>query len=367
MKIIIPDLIDYIIDRKRRPLYCLVMKMINESIFSSSLRAFFVTLFGALGILVGFGILIFLLVGIFSSGDEKSFGHGINILPDANGSRKELSSSAPVILQIDIDDEIGKDGITAEKIEEILLDSREEEFKGGRVKGILLNINTPGGGANETNIIYRHLKEYKQLHGVPIFTFVNGLCASGGYYLACATDKIFASEVSLIGSVGVVSWPPFFNIVEAMEKIGISATTLSAGSGKDAMNPTRAWTVDEQKNRQELIDFYYGDFVNSVISNRPQVSQESLTKEHGANVFPAYKAKHFGLIDETVSSRNDALKALVSAAGIDGEYQVVSFKTKSWWKELLKEKAINSPLLTGRIKHELLIPKTDPYSYLYIP
>ena len=132
--------------------------MVNESIFFSSLRAFFVTLFGALGLLVGFGILLLVLVGIISSGDEKGFSHGVKILPDANGSRKELSASTPVILQIDIDNEIGKEGITAEKIEEILLDSREEDFKGGRIKGILLNINTPGGSANETNIIYRHIK-----------------------------------------------------------------------------------------------------------------------------------------------------------------------------------------------------------------
>lgn len=339
--------------------------MVNESIFYSSLRAFFVTLFGALGFLIGFGILVFLAIAVFSSGEEKSFGHGIKILPDANGSRKELPASTPVILQIDLEDEIGKHGATAEKVQEILLDSREDDFKNGRVKAILLNVNSPGGGAIDTNTIYRSIKEYRERYQVPVYTYVDGLCASGGYYIACGTDKIFASNISLIGSIGVVSWPPYFNVVDAMEKMGISATTLSAGAGKDAMNPTRIWTTDEKESRQKIIDFYYGDFVNAVIVNRPQVEIEALKNVYGANVFPAYEAKQIGLIDETVSSRNEVLEKLVLAAGIEGDYQVVSFKTKSWWKELFQEKT--SPLFTGKIKHEFSVPKVDPYSYIYIP
>lgn len=344
------------------------MKMVNESIFASSVRAFFVTFFGAMGALIGFALLLLLLIGIFSSGDEtKHFGHGVKIMPDAYGNRKELASSTPIILQIEINSEIGRNDLTADKIQEILLDSREGAFKNDRVKAIFLTINSPGGSANETNIIYRALKQYKQRYGTPIFAFVDGLCASGGYYLACATDKIYASDVSLIGSVGVVSWPPFFNITDTMEKLGVKATTLSAGNGKDAMNPTRNWSEGEEASRQKIIDFYYDDFVYAVTSNRPHVEPEHLVKIHGANVFPAHEAKEFGMIDETSCCRDDALKELVQTAGISGEYQVVCMKCRSWWKDIFKEKVINSPLITGKIKHELVMPKTDPYSYLYTP
>ena len=344
------------------------MKMVNESIFASSLRAFFVTFFGAIGAFIGFGLLLLVLIGIFSSGEEsKHFGHGVKIMSDAYGNRKELPSSTPIVLQIEINSEIGRNDLTAEKIQEILLDSREGAFKNDRVKAIFLTINSPGGSANETNMIYRALKQYKQKYGTPIYAYVDGLCASGGYYLACATDKIYSSDVSLIGSVGVVAWPPFFNVTDAMEKLGVSATTLSAGNGKDAMNPTRTWGEGEEASRQKIIDFYYEDFVFAVTSNRPNVEAEQLVKIHGANVFPASEAKQFGMIDETGYCRDDALKELVRKAGISGEYQVVCMKCHSWWKDLFQEKIINSPLVTGKIQHELVMPKADPYSYLYTP
>ncbi len=345
------------------------MKIVNESIFLSALRSFFISLTGALGALIGLGLVVFLFIGLLSSSDDKKgFSSGVKILPNAEGSRKELPSSTPVLLHISIDGEIGKDPITAEKIETILLDSREDEFKNGRVKGILLSINSPGGSANETNIIYHHLKTYKKRYNVPIYAYVDGMCASGGYYIACAADKIYTSEVSLIGSVGVLAWPPYFNIHDAMEKLGVSAKTLSAGIGKDEMNPTRAWKPNEGEDRQKIIDFYYTNFVEVVSQNRPGVTVEDLEKVYGANVFPAPIAQEHGMVDQVGVRHSDALMALAEASDVSESYQVVCFKTRSWWKELFKEKLHTSPLLTGRVTHTL--PEADvnrPFSYLYVP
>lgn len=344
------------------------MKIVHESIFMNSLRAFFVSLFGVLGVLVALIAIILALVGIAgATTEDDKLSAKVKILPDANGSRKHLGSHVPVLLQISIDGEIGKGSLTAEKIETILLDSQEDELKKGRVKGVLLVINSPGGAVNDSDIIYRHLKEYKARHDIPIFAFVDGLCASGGYYIACAADKIFASNVSLVGSIGVVSWPPFMNVYDAMEKIGVSSLTLSAGKGKDEMNPFRPWKPDEQQNYQYLIDYYYKRFVDIVQEDRPLVDKQKLVSEFGARVFPAPQAQENGLVDESGSSRAHALTALAKAAGIE-QYQVVSIETKSWWKKMLKEEP-QSPMVTGKIRHELALPshKGNPVSYIFAP
>lgn len=339
------------------------MKMIHESVFMSSLRAFFTAFFAVLGVAIAVLIVSLSFYGIFSASDDQSFSSDVKILPDANGNRKKLSSSTPIVLQITLDGEIGKDKLTGKKIEEILLDSREDAFETDRVKAILLVINSPGGGVNDSDAIYRALKEYKARYNVPIYSYVDGLCASGGFYVACASDKIFASDVSLIGSIGVLSWPPFLNVSDTLEKMGINSVTLFAGKGKDEMNPFRRWADGEQEHYQQLINFYYQRFVNIVVSDRP-IDKLKLEEKIGAEVYPALEAEKLGLIDECSASRSQALTALAKKAGIEGKYQVVGFETRSWWKKLAKEEP-QSPLFSGKIKHELILPQSGGNPFYY--
>jgi len=343
------------------------MKGIHESIFMSSLRAFCVTLCGALGLIVVLIALSIAYYSVYKAVEDESYPSKFKLLPDAHGSRKELSSSEPVLLQITFHGEIGASKLAAKDIEEILLDSKEDIFKERPVKGILLVINSPGGSVNDSDIIYHLIKEYKERYHVPVFAYAEGLCASGGYYIACAADKIYASDVSLVGSIGVLSWPPFVNVVDALEKIGVNALTLSAGIGKDEMNPFRTWKPDEQKQYQSLLDFYYHRFVEIVSSERP-VDKEHIIHTLGAKVYPAPEALNLGLIDQCCSTRSQALTDLAKAAKIEGKYQVVGYESSSWWKKWLKEEPA-SPLLTGKIKHELALPsyKGNPMSYIFVP
>lgn len=342
------------------------MKGIHESVFMSSLRAFFVTLFGVFGIAaacVAVG-LVYLLV---SAGvKEESLPSHVKVLADAQGSRTKLSSSRPVLLQISLNGEIGKEKLTGKQIDELLLDSREDALA-GRVKGILLVLNSPGGGVNDSDIIYRLLKEYKENYHVPIFAFVDGMCASGGYYIACAADKIYASDVSMIGSIGVLSWPPFMNLVDALGKVGVNALTLSAGEGKDEMNPFRSWKPDEQKRYQSLINYYYNRFVEIVALDR-SIPKETVVEQWGAKVFPAPEAVSLGLINVSGASRGQVLTALAEAAGIEGKYQVVGFESETWWKKWMKEEPA-SPLITGKLTHDLGLPihNGNPFSYIFRP
>lgn len=316
-------------------------------------RAFFVSLLATLGVFIGImiAILAILLLSLFS--EKESFSSSVKILPDAQGNRVELAKETPILLEIQIKGEIGSGELTANKIESILLKSREDGFKTNRVKGILLAINSPGGSAIDSDIIYRLLLQYKERYKVPIYAYTDGLCASGGYLIACAADKILASDASLIGSVGVLSWPPFFNLSDLMNKVGVSALTISAGIGKDDLNPTRPWKEGESQNHKELIHFFYQRFTDIVSTHRPMLSKEKLTQDFGAKVFGSPDALEKGYIDAICTFHSDAIEKLALASGIasDKKYQVVTVETKEWYKKLFGDESV---LWRGKIKHEFI-------------
>lgn len=343
----------------------------NESIFKATLRRFFIVLATVLGVLIAF-----MLVGQFSSVLDSEDTTGIKrslateIQPNALGVRKKLSSSSPVILQIRIDGMIGTESLNRRTIEQQLLESREAPFDEDRVKGIILTINSPGGTVTDSDSIYRALKTYKEQYKVPIYAHVNGLCASGGLCIACAADKIYSTDSSIVGSVGVVG-PPIFNFTDLMGKIGVISKTLIAGKGKDELNPFRPWKPDEGNNYQIVIDAFYNIFVDIVASNRNRIDKEKLIAEYGANVFPAQQAFEIGFTDSGNQSYNQTLALLAENLGLkEGDYQVVRLHKENWFQSLFKgENAME--LLRGNINYRIEIPgQLDPklanqFLYLY--
>lgn len=342
----------------------------RESIFSSAIRAFFVALFGMVGFCFGLLVLMILIIALSGSATlsepEQSFSQ--KILANAEGERKTVPSTAPVILQMNIAGSIGLGELTADNVNKLLVQSREGDLKDNRIKGILLCINSPGGTVVDADGIYRAIKHYKEEFQVPVYAYVDGLCASGGMYVACAADKVYANDVSLIGSVGVIT-PSFMNFTQLIDKIGIQALTLSAGKDKDILNPLRPWKPGEQEQLQELINYYYDYFVNIVTTNRPQVDKEKLINDYGAKIFTAAQAKENGFVDETGANLRQTLKHLVEAAKItDKNYQVIELHHKTWLSELLNAQ---SPVFTGKVTHQLdLGPEFDTrfmnqFLYLY--
>lgn len=347
----------------------------RDSILYSSFRALFVAFFTVIGIILGL-IAVLMLVGSLSTSTATTSEAKLKtvtteeIMPNAEGERKQLSSTSPVILQINIDGIIGSDDLDATAVRQQLIESREGNFKDDRVKALLIHLNTPGGTVVDADGIYRALKEYKEKYKVPIYAYVDGLCASGGMYIAAATDKIYASDVSLIGSVGVVT-PPFMNFSKMLDKIGVETLTLTAGTDKDAMNPFRPWKPGEDKEYQNLIDYYYQHFINIVTKNRPEMSKEKLVKDYGAHIFNAVIAKEYGFIDGIDTSIGETIRKLVKEAGIeDNSYQVIKLESKDWFSSLFSSE---SPILTGKIKHQIMgAPEFDTklqgqFLYLYRP
>jgi len=292
----------------------------RDSIFLSSIRAFFVALFSVAGITFGF-FPILILIGLFSdtTSSTPTATFTPEIVANAEGKRKVLSGSAPVILKLNIDGVIGIAPLDSDTMRSQLVESREDQLKDNRVKAILLHINSPGGTVVDADGIYRALKAYKEQYKVPVYAYIDGLCASGGMYIAMSADKIYASDASIIGSIGVLS-PSFLNFSQLMDKIGIQALTLTAGKGKDELNPLRPWKPGEQDNIQSIIDYYYQQFVDIVVQNRPEVIKEKLINDYGAKIFNPIQAKEIGFINAAGYSLNMTIKDLLKEIGIEDDF-----------------------------------------------
>ncbi len=347
------------------------MSIHQHSVFRSSLRTFCTSFATVLGVIAGIFILVF--IGMFLSPPsylrEKP---ELYLAPDAQGNRDLLGLSAPAILRIDINGVIGTGDLTSQKFDEILMGSREDLLSHNRVKGILLYINTPGGVVTDADDIYRSLMAYKKKYNIPIYSYVDGMCASGGMYIASASDKIFATPSSVIGSVGVILGPTF-NFSQAMDKVGIKSLTITQGKDKDMLNPFRPWREGEADSIKAVTAALYTRFVDIVTESRKNLSKEKLVNEYGANIFVSSTAQSLGYIDNGNSDYTAALEALTAAAGIKEKeaYQVVTLQIHHpFFSQLTQGKL---PLLNGQMTHSLqLSPLLSPelsgkFLYLYDP
>jgi protease-4 len=325
------------------------MEFTRESVFVGAIRSFCKSLASVIGILIGVCVIAFVAMMVMGPNYLPDKANPM-IMPDAQGHRELLSATSPAILRIDIHGVIGLGDLTGEKIQNILLDSREDFLASGRVKGILLHMDTPGGTVTDADTIYRALLDYKAKYNVPIYAYIDGLCASGGMYIISAADKVYATSVSTIGSIGVIMGPSF-NFSDALSKIGVSSLTITEGKDKDMLNPFRPWKPGEDQSIRTIIANLYERFVDLVISARPKVSKEKLVNDYGAHVFLAKEAEQIGYIDGAGANYSQTLTALTQAAGIDEKqnYQVVQLYAP---KPLFPDFA-NSLFSHGKVKHTL--------------
>lgn len=345
------------------------MNIMRESIFVGAFRSFCTAFATILGIAISIGLVLF-GIGILSGPNYFPTKAQPTICPDALGNRDLLPGSVPAILRIDIHGVIGMGDLTSDKLEEILLDSRDDFLAHNRVKGVLLHIDTPGGTATDADNIYRMLMNYKAKYKVPIFAYVDGMCASGGMFVASAADKIYATDSSVIGSVGVLLGPNF-NFSELMTKIGVSSKTFTEGKDKDMLNPFRPWVPGEDQSIQDAISAMYHRFVAVVAKARPLLTEEKLTQEYGAQIFIADKAAELGYIDVPNTDYSQAISDLTLAAGIHDQerYQVVALSIPKplfspFAESLFSPKEVKHKLELG---NSFLPELSGKFLYLYLP
>lgn len=168
-------------------------------------------------------------------------------------------------------------------------------------KCIILYINSPGGTVYEADEAYLALQNYKTT-GKPIYAYQANLAASGGYYISCAADKIYANRNTLTGSIGVITGSSF-DMTELLAKIGIKSETIHAGKNKNMFNYNEPVTDEQKQIMQTIADECYEQFIGIVATSR-NIPLFEVRKRADGRIYTANQALKNGLIDAIDSWEN---------------------------------------------------------------
>lgn len=148
-----------------------------------------------------------------------------------------------------------------------IIEGLRDAVKNEKTKGIILNINSPGGSPVQSAYVFDEIRRLKEKHpDIPIYAVVSDICASGGYYIAAAADKIYVNQSSMIGSIGVLM--NGFGFVNAMDKLGVDRRLLIAGKHKALMDPFSPVKPDETQHMQTLLNEVHQQFIAAVRTGR---------------------------------------------------------------------------------------------------
>lgn len=302
--------------------------------FQELLFAFFRGFFRWLG--VGVAIIFFFACLAALSSDTPSA--KVRAL-SATGFETRAWKGQDSVAVIRINGAIGSAQLNREKLRQILDACQTGSLK-GKVKAILLSIDSPGGGSLESEGMYELLRSYKQLYHVPIYAHADGYCASGAYMLACTADKITSTEYSIIGSVGVIGH--LVNYSGAMEKLGLQGIVFQRGEGKDALDPMLPFAPADRAFLEPIVESSYQRFLQIVATARPLMNEKILRQDVGARAYPADEAKRLGFIDEVGTTRAMAVAALAAQAGLASDFAVIELIPTSGWSDMFVEASFQS-------------------------
>ncbi|HIE29695.1 TPA: signal peptide peptidase SppA [Candidatus Poribacteria bacterium] len=195
------------------------------------------------------------------------------------------------------------------------------------VKSIVLRINSPGGAVVPTQEIYAELGKLKAKTGKKIVASMGNTAASGGYYIACAADEIFANPGTLTGSIGVI-----MQIITAeglLKKVGVGSEIIKSGKFKDTGSPMRTMTDEERAILQETIDDVHTQFVDAVFESRQHkgLTRERIVDYADGRIFSGQQAFERNLVDE-LGDLQDAIKRAGELGGIKGEPRVIKHRRR---------------------------------------
>lgn len=163
------------------------------------------------------------------------------------------------------------------------------------VKGVILRVNSPGGGVLESADIYDGLVSIMENREIPVYVSMGGMAASGGYYVSAPATKIFVNQETITGSIGVIMQS--LNYAKLAERIGIDFNTIKTGPYKDMMSPNREMRDDERALLQEMVNDSYERFVDIIAKGR-DMKVEDVKKVADGRIMNGRQAIEAGLADE---------------------------------------------------------------------
>jgi signal peptide peptidase SppA len=185
----------------------------------------------------------------------------------------------------------GGSGLTASGLEEAF----ETAFRVPGIKAVALTINSPGGSPVQSSLIYKHIRRLAEDTKLPVFVFVEDVCASGGYWIACAADEIFSEETSIIGSIGVIS--AGFGLHEMIKKIGVERRIYTEGKSKGMLDPFQPEKQEDVLHLRSLQKDVYETFIAYVSKRRGERLKGDRDELFSGAFWSGNKALELGLVD----------------------------------------------------------------------
>jgi len=254
---------------------------------------------------------------------------------------------------------IGLDGVITSNVDGGLFDETgtvieiKEQLKkaaeDSRVKGVVLRIDSPGGGVTASDILYNEIIDFKKKAAEKdepkkIYVSMMDVAASGGYYVSMAADKVYAHPTTITGSIGVIGMFPDLSKTASM--IGYNHRVIKSGQKKDIGSMFRPLTEEEHVLLQGIIDSMYQRFVNVVKTGRPKLSREQILKLADGSVYTADQALEAGLIDG-IGYLPDVIKQMKADLEIRDAY-VVTYHQPLEYKATIYSK-LSAPAPTTQI------------------
>jgi protease IV len=257
----------------------------------------------------------------------------VSLLPATRPLEEQVleGQGKPKILLVDLDGPISfkeeMDGLKIRKQPSKVAFFREALRKAEAdpdMAGVIVRINSPGGTVAASDTIYHEIMTFKQRTKIPVHAYIMELGASGGFYIAAASDRIIACPTAVMGSIGVIVMR--FNVEGLLSKIGVSEETYKSGPKKDFWSPFRPSTEDEKRMLQDIIDKLYVRFVEVVYTNRQKVLTEREVKALAdGRIFTAGGALEARLIDQ-VSYLDETIDSMKKGLNIEQARVITYFR-----------------------------------------
>jgi protease IV len=179
---------------------------------------------------------------------------------------------------------------------QFILDSIDLAIHNEANKGLMIYVNSPGGGVYESDELYLKIRTYQESTGRPVYTYMGPMAASGGYYIAASSDKIIANRNCWTGSIGV-TMGTYFDISGLLNKYGVKTVTITAGKNKAMGSYTDPMTEEQLAILQSLVDEAYDQFV-TIVANGRGMDKAQVIKLADGRIYTAKQAKEVGLLDD---------------------------------------------------------------------
>jgi protease-4 len=192
---------------------------------------------------------------------------------------------------IDLQGVIASDQASADSV----IASLQGAFEDKKTKGVILRINSPGGSPVQAGQIYDEIKRLRAKYPkIPLYAVVDDICASGGYYVAAAADRIYVDKASIVGSIGVLM--DGFGFTQTMEKLGVERRLLTAGENKGFLDPFSPVDPKQQAFAKQMLEEIHGQFIGVVREGRGKRLKETPEMFSGL-VWSGEKSIQLGLAD----------------------------------------------------------------------